>query len=63
MLDMFKEVDEDFVADIASAIYNAFYAIGRIIGPLLGGFFVEIFGFSRSCSMLAFLGLLYFVFY
>lgn len=38
---VYEDLNEDIIGDIASALYNSFYALGAIIGPLISGVLVE----------------------
>jgi MFS family permease len=42
---VYPDLEEDYIGDIGSALYNGFYAFGAIIGPLISGFLVQNFGF------------------
>jgi MFS family permease len=42
---VYPDLLEDYIGDIGSALYNGFYALGAIIGPLISGFLVKGLGF------------------
>ena len=45
--------------DIASAINNLCVELGDFLGPILGGFLTDKFGFSVCCFLVSMLGIFY----
>lgn len=60
---VYPDLHEDYIGDIGSALYNGFYALGAIIGPLISGFIVSGFGFPNGSAYLGILLLAFSAFY
>ena len=54
-----KKIDEMSANDIASAINNLCVELGDFLGPILGGFLTDKFGFSVCCFLVSMLGIFY----
>lgn len=54
-----KKIDEMSANDIASAINNLCVELGDFLGPILGGFLTDKFGFSICCFSVSMLGIFY----
>ena len=39
--------------DKASGMFNMSYGIGCLVGPILGGFFNDMWGFRSTCDIMA----------
>ena len=46
-------IDEMSANDIAAAIYNLFVELGNFIGPILGGYLTDNFGFKLCCIIIS----------
>ena len=57
------EIDELSANDIAAAINNLCVELGDFLGPILGGFLTDKFGFKLCCLFVSLLGLSYSVIY
>ena len=54
-----KSIDEMSSNDIASVLNNLVGALGDFIGPILGGYITEKFGFKFCCFIVSVFGLIY----
>jgi MFS family permease len=45
--------------DKAASMFNLANAVGCIIGPIMGGFFNDLFGFRSTCDIMALFAFLY----
>jgi predicted MFS family arabinose efflux permease len=43
---------EELIGDIASSLYNCFFALGATIGPCVSGFVVREFGFPDASALM-----------
>lgn len=50
-------------ADISSALYSSSFALGSLLGPIIGGFLVNIHGFPRGASYLGIIFMLISIIY
>ena len=58
-----KKIDEMSANDIASAINNLCVELGDFLGPILGGFLTDKFGFQLCCFFVSMLGIFYSLIY
>lgn len=49
--------------DMASGLFNASYAIGCLIAPILGGALNDRYGFRKTCDMMALGAVVFMVLY
>ena len=54
-----KSIDEMSVNDIASAINNLFIELGNFVGPILGGYLTDNFGFKLCCYIVSAIVIIY----
>ena len=52
-----KNIDELSANDIAMAVNNIFVELGDFLGPILGGFLTDKFGFNLCCFFIGILGI------
>ena len=55
--------DNEILNDKAAGIYNAFYAIGCIIAPILGGILYDSIGYRYANDVIALLGFVFLIAY
>ena len=55
--------ENDDLNDMASSMFNASYAIGCLIAPILGGVFNDAYGFRRTCDIMAMTAAIFMVLY
>jgi MFS family permease len=56
-------IDEDFVNDISSSIWNFGNYFGEALGPLIGGIITTRYSFPMSCNFVSFINLLFGIIY
>ena len=56
---VYPDLEEDYIGDIGSALYNGFYALGAIIGPFVSGFIIQGFGFQNGSALLGAVGIVF----
>ena len=59
----YSDYPDEIIGDIGSTIYNNSNALGYIIGPAVGGFLVEFFGFKTVNFYMGNLILVYAIIY
>jgi MFS family permease len=55
--------DNNDLSDLASGLFNFSYAIGCMIAPIIGGLFYQIWGFRKTCDIMAFSCIVFSIFY
>jgi len=47
-----KRFNKKQIANAGSVLYNFTWAISEFIGPVLGGYLTDVFGFARNASLI-----------
>lgn len=60
---IYKDLDEDLIGDIASSLYNTFFAGGAFVGPTISGFIVNAIHFPDASALLGLILVGFSIFY